>query len=76
MSARLKRALIASLLISVLVNTGMLTGALYAAYQWQWLHPAVATTVVIFAGIGLTLALVHTAWVVGDRVEPYRGEFF
>lgn len=74
MSTRLKTAVAASIALSVMVNTALLVGGLYAAYHWPWLHPAGATTAVIFIGIGLSLAFAEAAWRFGNRKEPYRGE--
>ena len=75
MSRRLKTAIVASLALSVLLCAALLLAGLYAANRLEWLHPAVATTIVIFVGIGLSLGLAQLAWVVGDRKDPYRGEF-
>ena len=69
MISRFNLVIGAGLILCLLLNSGML------AYRWEWLHPAVATTVVIILGIGLSQVSVKLAWIIGNSKDPYRGGY-
>ena len=75
MISRFNLVIGAGLILCLLLNSGMLAGALLLAYRWEWLHPAVATTVVIILGIGLSQVSVKLAWIIGNSKDPYRGRY-
>ncbi len=75
MISRLNLAIGVGMILCVLISLGMLIGALLLAYRWEWLHPAVATTVVIILGIGLSQVSVKLAWIIGNSKDPYRGGY-
>ena len=70
MISRFNLVIGAGLILCLLLNSGMLAGALLLAYRWEWLHPATATTVVIILGIGLTAGLNQLAWTIGNKIDP------
>ena len=70
MISRLNLVMGAGLILVLLLNSGMLLGGLLLAHQWEWLHPATATTVVIILGIGLTAGLNQLAWTIGNKIDP------
>ena len=75
MISRLNLAIGVGMILCVLISLGMLIGALLLAYRWEWLHPAVATTVVIILGIGLTAGVNQLAWIIGNKIDPRRDEY-
>ena len=75
MTSRLNLVMGAGLILCLLLNSGMVIGGLLLAHQWEWLHPAVATTVVIILGIGLSQVSVKLAWIIGNSKDPYRGGY-
>ena len=75
MGRKLTAIVVASIVTAMLVYGAVLAAALYAAYHLVWLHPAVATTAAIPLGLGLGAGVAHIGWWIGDRVEPYRGEY-
>lgn len=75
MGRKLMAIVVASMALAVLVNGAVLAAGLYAAYHLVWLHPAVATTAAIPLGLGLGAGVAQIGWWIGDRVEPYRGEY-
>ena len=70
MISRFNLVIGAGLILCLLLNSGMLAGALLLAYRWEWLHPAVATTVVIILGIGLAAGSSQLAWIIGNKIAP------
>ena len=70
MISRLNLVMGAGMILCVLIIAGMLAGALLLAYRWEWLHPAVATTVVIILGIGLAAGSSQLAWIIGNKIAP------
>ena len=70
MISRLNLVMGAGMILCVLLNSGMLLGGLLLAHQWEWLHPAVATTVVIILGIGLAAGSSQLAWIIGNKIAP------
>ena len=75
MTSRLNLVMGAGLILCLLLNSGMVIGGLLLAHQWEWLHPAVATTVVIILGIGLTAGVNQLAWIIGNKIAPRRDEY-
>ena len=76
MGRKLMASVIVAIALALLANLGLLLGALELAYRWEWLHPAMATTVVIPVGMGLAAGFTYTGWAIGNRWEPYLGEYF
>ena len=72
MISRLNLVMGAGLILCLLLNSGMVIGGLLLAHRWEWLHPAVATTVVIILGIGLIAGVNQLAWIIGNKIAPRR----
>ena len=72
MTSRLNLVMGAGLILCLLLNSGMVIGGLLLAHRWEWLHPAVATTVVIILGIGLIAGVNQLAWIIGNKIDPRR----
>ncbi len=70
MISRLNLVMGAGLILCLLLNSGMVIGGLLLAHRWEWLHPAVATTVVIILGIGLIAGVNQLAWIIGNKIAP------
>ena len=70
MISRLNLVMGAGLILCLLLNSGMVIGGLLLAHRWEWLHPAVATTVVIILGIGLIAGVNQLAWIIGNKIDP------
>ena len=72
MISRLNLVMGAGMILCALSIAGMLTGGLLLAYRWEWLHPATATTVVVILSMGLAAGFSQLAWIIGNKIDPYR----
>ena len=70
MPSRLNLSMGAGLIVCALSIAGLLYGSLLLAQQWEWLHPAAATTVVVVMSIGIATGTSQLAWTIGNKITP------
>ena len=67
MTTRLKRSLIVSMGLSLLLATALWSGVVLAAYRWDWFPQGIAAFGLVLVTAAMGPASAYIAWKIGDN---------